>query len=161
MVRSHPSTHIGVHTSGARFGMAWHLYALLLSRSRLLASCNHIPSASFSQIYNERYEFHHIYFSVQPFGVQFMLPAVLLTAATGNLCCREMESNASCNTINKQKCKSRNTQEDLTLPPWTCCHKNDGIKFIHQFQFVIGEMSRSLLLFYHADKVNIDHYRQG
>ena len=76
-----------------------------------------------------------------------MLPAVLLTAATGNLCCRETESNASCNTINKQKCKSRNAQEDLTLPPWTLCHKDDGIKFIHQFQFVVGRNVKIIITF--------------
>src|SRR6056300_423956 len=94
MVHSHSSN---LHRSpyfGQR-GLACHdiSYALLLSQSRLLASCNHIMTA-FLRLHSAESAimcgFHHNmwYFIVQPLGVQSMLPAILLTALTGNLCCQ-------------------------------------------------------------------------
>ena len=143
MVRFHSSTHIGVHFGNTVWYGVTSLRIIAQSVetvSILQPYYDCIPSASFSQIYNERCELSHLFLSATAWS------SVHAASRTADCChwqfsVAETESNASCNTINKQKCKSRNTQEDLTLPPWTWCHKNDCI------QFVIGRNVKIIITF--------------
>ncbi len=143
MVHSHSSNS---HRSPCfrQHGLARHDISCALSR--LSASCNHVMAA-FRRLHSAEStmmrEFHRImwHFSVQPlestwssacaadcYHWQSQLP--ILPKAESNA-----SSNASCNIINKQKCKSRNTCtliRRISLCPRDigAIHKNDGIKFI-------------------------------
>ena len=101
-----------------RLGTSWNL---LLSQSRLSASCNHIKAA-FRRFHSAELkmmcEFHHImwYFSVQRLGPLESTGVQSFILSTAD-CCHwqsllpilpKTESSASCNTINIQECKSQN-----------------------------------------------------
>lgn len=133
-----------------RLGTSWNLIRInaqsVETVSILQPHYDCIPSTSFSRTYDDvRVSSHHVIFlgaatwtNLESTGVQ----SFMLSTAD---CCHwqsllpilpKTESSASCNTINKQECKSQNACtfiRRISLCPrelGAICHKNDGIKYI-------------------------------